>query len=149
MHAPITVGLLLVTLILAPAPSALATPQGKQAPAKKPSADSLAGAIVGTWTADVPTPNGAPVHMQVIFKSDGTETQVLEGKGRKINQWIKYSVANGWLTQTLVRSEQNGKPFKPSSPSQKKLKARVKGDTLYLTMSAQAPGEFQLHRVKK
>jgi hypothetical protein len=154
MRTLFTAGLLLLTLVLAHAPSARATPQTTKAPPKKqvtkPSADPLAKAILGTWVATVPNQSGAaPGRVSITFKADGTQNQVVEGNGRKANLLATYHVANGWLTQTLVRAEEGGKPITLPNAGTKKLKVRLEGDTLYISTGAPGDTGMPLKRVKK
>jgi len=149
MRNPITLGLLLVPSLCILAPLTVAAPQGKHATTKKTAADPLATAILGTWKIDFPGKNGStPAHMKVTFNKDGTASQFIESPGHKFHQWLKYQIANGWITQSLVRAEDNGKPFTPPNPGTHKLRLSIKGDTLSIDLYEGRSDQLVLHRVK-
>lgn len=148
MRRHIAVGLPLALTLLTSAPLALSAPQSKQTP-KKAAADPLAKAIIGTWKKDFPGQNGStPAHMKVTFNKDGTAIQYIEAPGHKVRQWLKYQIANGWITQSLVKAEDNGKPFTPPNPGTHKLRLHIKGDTLSIDLYEGRSDQLVLQRVK-
>lgn len=149
MRTLFAVGLFLAVALLMPSPSALSAPPHKQASSKKPPAVPLTTSILGTWKGELPAKNGgAPARLTVTFKKDGTEIQLIETPGHRVQQWIRYQIADGWITQALMGAADNGKPFKPTSPGAHRLRLYIRGDTLSIATSEGGPNQLVLHRAK-